>query len=137
MNDWNNYTCIGRLTKDAEIKYTQSGAMIVNFSIAVNEKYNDNEWCNFFDVELWGKAGNNLNKYLTKGKQIHLSGKLKQDRWQDKQSGQTKSKIKIIANNFNGIQLLGGQQKTTSQENTEKIKNEFDGQDYDDPWGPK
>ena len=106
MNDVNSVALIGRLTKDADIKYLQSGTAVVNFSLAVNESVkNGNSWserASFFDVTFYGRQGEGLQRYLTKGKQIAITGTLQQQRWQ--KDGQTKSKIVIIAKT---IQLLG------------------------------
>ena len=107
MADLNHVVLIGRLTRDAEIKYTSGGQAVCKFSIAVNRrKKAGDQWedeANFFDIVLWGKQGESLQSYLTKGKMVGVDGELRQDRWQ--QDGQNRSKIEIIANN---IQLLGG-----------------------------
>ena len=107
MADLNHVVLIGRLTRDAELKYTTSGQAVCKFSIAVNRtRKNGEQWedeANFFDVVLWGKRGEALNQYLQKGKMIGVDGELRQDRWQ--QDGQNRSRVEIVANN---IQLLGG-----------------------------
>ena len=106
MNDVNSVVLIGRLTKDADIKYLQSGTAVLNFSLAVNESVkNGNSWserANFFDITFYGQQGEGLRQYLGKGKQIAITGTLQQQRWQ--KEGQTKSKIVVIAKT---IQLLG------------------------------
>jgi single-strand DNA-binding protein len=103
----NHVNLIGRLTRDAELKYTASGQPVSKFSIAVNRSVKRNEkWedeANFFDIVLWGKRAEALDQYLTKGKQIGVDGELRQDRWQ--QDGQNRSKVEVIATNIN---LLGG-----------------------------
>jgi len=107
MADLNHVTLIGRLTRDAELKYTAGGQAVCKFSIAVNRrKKNGDQWedeANFFDIVLWGKQGESLQNYLIKGKMIGVDGELRQDRWQ--QEGQNRSKVEIIANY---VQLLGG-----------------------------
>ena len=111
MADLNHVVLIGRLTRDAELKYTAGGQAVCKFSIAVNRrKKNGDQWedeANFFDIVLWGKQGESLQTYLVKGKMIGEDGELRQDRWQ--QDGQNRSKIEIIANY---IQLLGGGQSS-------------------------
>ena len=86
MTDINKTVLVGRLTKDIEIKYTNSGAAIGNLSIAVNRsRKQDNQWvdeASFFDVKIYGKMAESLRPYLTKGKQIAVEGFLKQERWQ-------------------------------------------------------
>ena len=107
MADINHVVLVGRLTRDAELKYTASGQAVCKFSVAVNRRRkNGDQWedeVNYFDVVLWGRQGEALNQYLQKGKSVGVDGELRQDRWQ--QDGQNRSKVEIIANN---IQLLGG-----------------------------
>lgn len=107
--DVNHVVLIGRLTRDAEYKVLPSGQGVCNFSIAVNRrKKSGDTWedeANYFDIVLWGKQADSINRYLVKGKQIGVDGELRQDRWQ--QDGQNRSKVVISANN---VQLLGGGQ---------------------------
>ena len=107
MIDLNHVSLIGRLTRDAEYKVLPSGQAVCNFSIAVNRRRkNGDSWedeANYFDIVLWGKQADSLNRYLVKGKQIGVDGELRQDRWQ--QDGQNRSKVVISATN---VQLLGG-----------------------------
>ena len=109
MADLNRVTEIGHLTRDEELKYTPGGMAIGNVSIAVNRRVKKGqEWvdeANYFDVVIFGKQAESLKRFLTKGKQIAVDGFLKQERWQDQQTGQTRSAVKIVAND---IQLLGG-----------------------------
>jgi len=107
MADLNRVTLVGRLTRDAELKSIASGTAVCKFSIAVNRSIKSgDEWkeeASFFDVDLWGRRGEGLHQYLTKGKMVGVDGELRQERWQ--QDGQNRSKVTIFANN---IQLLGG-----------------------------
>lgn len=107
MADVNQVIIIGRLTRDAELKYTSGGYAIGSFSVAVNRRRkNGDQWveeASFFDVSLFGKSAESLNQYLVKGKQVAVQGELRQDRWE--QDGQPRSKVIIVANN---VQLLGG-----------------------------
>lgn len=106
MSDINNVTLIGRLTADPMLKYLPSGSAVVEFSIANNyyvSTKNANE-VNYFDVVAFGKTAETISKYLTKGKQIAINGSLRQDRWQDKDTNTTKSRIRIIVNS---MQMLG------------------------------
>lgn len=109
MADVNYVVLIGRLTRDAELKYTSGGMAVCKFAIAVNKRRKQGEqWvdeANFFDIVLWGRSGENLNQYLVKGKQVAVEGELHQNRWE--QDGQARSKIEIMADN---VQLLGGNQ---------------------------
>ena len=107
MNDTNHVVLIGRLTRDAELKYTATGKPVSKFSIVVNDsKKSGDNWenrANFFDISLWGPIGESLSQYLKKGKQIAITGKLEQERWE--QDGYNRSKVTVIANT---VQLLGG-----------------------------
>ena len=118
MADLNEVIVIGRVTKDEELKYTTGGMAIGNISIAVNRKVKKGqEWAdevNYFDVVIFGKQAENLSKFLTKGQQIAIVGFLKQERWEDVQTGEKRSKIKIVASN---IQLLG-KSKNNEQNNS-------------------
>ncbi|NLM00784.1 MAG: single-stranded DNA-binding protein [Treponema sp.] len=106
MTDLNNVSLVGRLTRDAEIKYTNGGMAISNFSIAVNRsKKEGDQWveeANFFDIALFGRIAESLKPYLIKGQQVAISGELRQDRWE--KDGQRFSRVSIVANN---IQLVG------------------------------
>ena len=123
MADVNTWHGIGRLTREASIKYTQSGEAVVEFSIAVNRKKtrDGKENTDFFDVTTWGKMGEGLKPYLVKGKQVAIEGNLRQDRWTDPQ-GANRSKVYINAYN---IQLLGGT----------KVENPGAGQQYAGQYG--
>ena len=111
MTDLNRIVIIGRLTKDAEMKYTNTGTAVMNLSIANNEGIKKGEtwedYANFFDVTVWGKTAESLSKFLLKGKQIAIEGRLHQDRWDD-QDGTKRYRVKI---NASSIQLLGGGKK--------------------------
>jgi single-strand DNA-binding protein len=106
MADINHVVLVGRLTRDASLKFTASGLPICEFSIAINRrvKQGDNwvDEAHFFDITLFGKQGEAVAPYMTKGNSIGVEGELRLDRWE--QDGQKRSKIKIVANN---VQLLG------------------------------
>ena len=116
MADINHIVLVGRLTRDAELKYTNTGYAVGKFSIAINTRRKRNEeWveeANFFDVVVWGKVAEALNPYLVKGKQVGVEGQLRQNRWE--QDGQPRSKVEIVSSN---IQLLGGKMSTQPQDN--------------------
>ncbi len=112
MTDLNDYNVIGRLTHDIDERnfaYTPSGTARMNVSIAVNKSVKKNdEWTDevyYFEVLIWGKTAENLKPYMSKGKQIAVNGYWKQDRWKDKETGNNRSKVYIVADS---VQLLGG-----------------------------
>lgn len=105
----NSAALIGRLTRDVENSMTTGGTAVAKFSIAVNrrEKKGD-EWvdgASFFDCEYFGRGAEAVRQYLLKGKQVGVRGHLVQDRWQDKTTGNNRSKIKIVVED---LTLLGG-----------------------------
>jgi len=110
----NSVTLVGRLTKDAELKYTTGGTAVCRFSIALNyRRKNGDQWedaANYFDVVLWSRQAESLGKYLLKGKQIAVAGELRQERWL--QDGQHRSKVEIVAAN---VQLLGDKPSGNSE----------------------
>jgi single-strand DNA-binding protein len=105
--DINRVVLVGRLTRDAELKYSNNGLAICAFSVAVNSsRKQGDEWveeANFFDVTVFGRQGEAIQRYLVKGQQVAVDGRLKQDRWQT-QDGQNRSKVGVIADN---VRLLG------------------------------
>jgi single-strand DNA-binding protein len=112
MKDTNTVIIAGRLTRDSEMSFTNSGTTLVKLSLAVNRSVKKNDqWedeASFFDATIWGKRGEVLNQYLSKGQQVIITGELKQERWENE--GQKRSKVTI---HVNDIQLVGG--KSSSQ----------------------
>ena len=106
--DINIVVLVGRLTRESDLKYTNSGFAVCKFSLAVNRrKRTGDKWedeVSFIDVVLWGKSAEALHPYLDKGRQVSIAGELRQSRWE--QNGQSRSKIEVVANT---VELLGGQ----------------------------
>ena len=103
MSDINCVTLTGRLTRDAELKYTQNGGAIVRFSMAVNrsKRNADGSWAeeaSYFDCVYFGKGAESVNSYLSRGRQVAVSGELRQSRWE--QDGQTRSRVEVFVNNL-------------------------------------
>lgn len=101
MGSVNKVLLIGNLTRDPELRYTPSGSAVSEFGLALNESYTNKqtgqktEKVNFIDIVCWGKTAEVAAEYLKKGSQVHIEGKLTQDRWQDEASGQNRSKVKV------------------------------------------
>ena len=129
--DINNVVLIGRLVRDAELKYTSIGAPVTRFSVAVNERRKTGDsWedkANFIEVTLWGKLGEALHSYMTKGKQIAVQGKLNQQRWE--KDGYKHSKIVVIAES---IQLLAGRSGGSSPSDQDQGASGNSGSNSDD-----
>ena len=112
----NNVTIEGNLTRDSELKYTTNGTAVLKFSIASNDKMKDQEEVIFIECVVFGKYGEALAQYLTKGTPVLVIGSLKQDNWVDSQ-GNKKSKIYIKVDK---MKMLGGKKTdgNTSSTNT-------------------
>jgi single-strand DNA-binding protein len=109
MASFNQVTLVGNLTRDPELRYTPGGTAVCDLSLAVNEKWKGkdgqmNEEVSFIDCTCWGKTAEVAAKYLSKGRSCLVSGRLKQDRWDDKTTGAKRSKIHVVVN---VIQFLG------------------------------
>ncbi len=106
----NKVFLIGNLTRDPELRVTPKGTAICQFGLAVNRQFKDEsgqtrDETAFIDIEAWGKQGELVSKYLTKGSPAMVEGRLKFDQWEDKQSGQKRSKLKVVLEN---VQFLSG-----------------------------
>ena len=100
----NKVFLIGNLTRDPELRVTPKGTAICQFGLAVNRQFKDEsgqtrDETSFIDIEAWGKQGELVSKYLTKGSPAMVEGRLKLDQWEDKQSGQKRSKLKVVLEN--------------------------------------
>lgn len=126
--DVNTVTVSGNLTKDAEVRYTQSGYAIVGFSIATNhakkvgEKWEDE--AHFFEVTLFGRE--KLAPYLIKGKKIFVSGRLEQQRWE--KDGQKRSAVKIVADQI----VLAGERGDSGKAPVKQQENDVDDGEFFD-----
>jgi single-strand DNA-binding protein len=100
----NKVFLIGNLTRDPELRVTPKGTAICQFGIAVNRQFKDESGATrdettFVDIEAWGKQGELVSKYLTKGSLAMVEGRLKLDQWEDKQTGQKRNKMKVVLDN--------------------------------------
>ncbi len=104
MADINSLVLSGRLTRDSELSYTESGMAVLRFSIANNRRMKKNdEWIDYpqyFDCVIFSKRAESLNDYLKKGKQVVVSGSLKYESWQDRNTGDKRSKVNIFVDNL-------------------------------------
>ncbi len=105
MPNLNKVMLMGNLTRDPEIKYTPKGMAIANFGIAVNRVWSNEagekqEEVTFIDIEMFGRKAEVVGEYFKKGKPIYVEGRLKLDSWDDKTSGQKKTKLKVVGETF-------------------------------------
>ena len=101
---------IGNLTRDPEVRYTPKGTAVTDIGLACNRSYTldsgeRREDVTFIDVTLWGKSAELVGQYMKKGRPIYVEGRLQMDSWDDKQTGQKRTKLKVVGENF---QFLGG-----------------------------
>lgn len=105
----NHCTFIGNITRDIDLKYLPKGTAVAEFGLALNHKWKDDqgvkhEDVSFIDVSAFGRTAEVLGEYCKKGDKIALECRAKQESWEDKQSGQKRSKIKFIVES---MELLG------------------------------
>src|SRR5881275_81916 len=110
MASFNKVILVGNLTRDPEVRYTPKGSAVCDLAIAVNRQYSleggeKREEVTYVDVVLWARLAEIAGEYLKKGRPVLIEGRLQLDTWDDKQSGQKRSKLKVIGE---GLQLLGG-----------------------------
>ena len=107
---YNKVFLLGNLTRDPEVRYTPKGSAVTDLGIAVNRQYTldtgeKREEVTFVDVTFWGRTAEVAGEYLKKGRSVFIEGRLQLDTWDDKQSGQKRSKLKVIGEM---MQMLGG-----------------------------
>jgi single-strand DNA-binding protein len=133
--DINHVVLVGRLTRDAELRYTNTGTAICAFSIGNTYRTKQGEsWVeesNFFNCVMFGRRAEALHQYLTKGKQVGIDGALRYSKWE--QDGQPRSKVEV---HVNDIQLLGGrdsgQSGSQSRGPAQYDAGASDGNDFED-----
>lgn len=117
-NDLNRVTIIGRMTRDAELKYTPSGTAVCSFSLANGRSYTQGsekkDQTSYFDCVAWSKLGELIAEYCKKGAQIAVEGRLQQRTWE--QDGAKRSKIEIVAEN---IQFLSKPKEQAAEQHTD------------------
>ena len=102
MADYNSVVLLGRLSRDPELKYAPSGAPVCTFSVATNQHYTKSDGqkaqaVTFVDVTAWRRLAELCSQFLRKGREVLVSGVLKQDRWIDAKTQQPRSKLKVVA----------------------------------------
>ncbi len=112
MANLNKVMLMGNLTRDPEVRYTPKGTAVAELGLAVNrvfmsETNEKREETTFVDVTFWGRQAETIGQYMSKGRPIFIEGRLQLDSWEDKQSGQKRSKLKVVGESF---QFLGSKQ---------------------------
>ena len=109
MASFNKVILMGNLTRDPELRYTPKGTAIAKIGLAINHVWTNEagekkENVTFVDVEVFGRTAENVGQYLRKGRPVLIEGRLKLDQWDDKQTGQKKSRLGVVAEI---VQFLG------------------------------
>ena len=110
MASFNKVILLGNLTRDPEVRYTPKGSAVCDLGIAVNRVYTTDsgerrEEVTYVDVVLWARLAEIAGEYLKKGRPIFIEGRLQMDSWDDKQTGQKRTKLRVVGES---MQLLGG-----------------------------
>jgi single-strand DNA-binding protein len=108
MANFNKVILAGNLTRDPELRYTPKGTAVAKITLAVNrtwktESGENKEEVSFVDVEAWGRQGEVIAQYMRKGRPLLVEGRLKQDTWEDKNTHQKQSKLKVVLESFSFI----------------------------------
>src|SRR5262252_6545775 len=109
MASFNKVILLGNLTRDPEVRYTPKGSAVCDLGLAVNRQYTldsgeKREEVTYVDVVLWARLAEIAGQYLKKGRPVFIEGRLQLDTWDDKQTGQKRSRMRVVAEN---LQLLG------------------------------
>jgi single-strand DNA-binding protein len=108
MASFNKVILMGNLTRDPELRYLPNGTALTKFSLAVNRQWRtesgeQREDVTFVEVEAWRQTAETVGKYMRKGSPILIEGRLRLDQWDDKQTGQKRSKLMVVCDNFSFV----------------------------------
>lgn len=122
----NQVILLGRLTRDPEARTTSTGKTVVSFSLAVDRNTAD-DTADFFDITAWEKLGDLVTQYLSKGRRVLVQGRLRQDSWDDKETGKKRSRVEVTATDVTFLDGPSGEgggnsapSKSTSNNNVKK-----------------
>src|SRR5246500_2037388 len=122
MASFNKVILLGNLTRDPEVRYTPKGSAVCDLGLAVNRNYTlesgeKREEVTFVDVVLWSRLAEIAGEYLRKGRPVFIEGRLQMDSWDDKQTGQKRTKLRVVSES---MQLLGGRPGGAAGETAEE-----------------
>jgi single-strand DNA-binding protein len=114
---FNQVTLVGNLTRDIELRRTTGGTAVTDIALAINDRVKrDGDWVEqttYVDITLWGRTAEVADEYLGKGSSALISGRLQMDKWEDRETGKERQKLKVVADR---LQLLGGKAEKVSRE---------------------
>lgn len=113
MANLNKVMLIGNLTRDPEVKYTPKGSAVADVGLAINRYFTldsgeKREETTFVDVEFWGRTAELAGQYLKKGSAVFVEGRLRMDSWEDKNTGQKRSRLKVVVETMQFLDRRGG-----------------------------
>ncbi len=113
MANFNKVILAGNLTRDPELRYTPKGTAIARIGLAINRRFagedgQTREETTFVDVDAFGKQAETIGQYLRKGRPILIEGRLRLDQWDDKQTGQKRSKLGVVMESFQFLDSKAG-----------------------------
>lgn len=109
MPNLNKVQLMGNITRDPEVRYTPRGTAVTDISLAINRTFTGDdgerrEETTFVDITFWGRQAEVIGEYMKKGRPLYVEGRLQLDSWEDKTTGQQRSRLKVVGENF---QFLG------------------------------
>jgi single-strand DNA-binding protein len=112
MGNFNKVILLGNLTRDPELRYTPKGTAIVKLGLAINRTWKDDtgaskEEVTFVDVDAFGRQAEVIAQYMKKGRPLFVEGRLRMDTWDDKQTGQKRSKMNVVLESFQFVDSGG------------------------------
>ena len=127
--NYNRCMLAGHLGKDPELRYTSNGNAVLNFSLAVTRRWkgkdgSKKEETSWIDGEVWGNSAENFQKYCQKGTNVFIDGAMKQESWEDKNTGKKRSKIVITVLGWQTCGQSGEQQETQQNRPAEPDRRE-------------
>lgn len=124
----NQVILMGRLTRDPEQRTTASGKTVVSFSLAVDRAGQDDQ-ADFFDITAWEKLAELVMQYLSKGRRVLVQGRLRQDSWEDKETGKKRSRVEVTATD---VTFLDGPSSESAAAPTSQATKEASATEIDD-----
>lgn len=126
---------LGNLTKEPDFRRTASGSSVCELTVAVNHRgANGQDEASFIEIVVWGKTAENCRQYLSKGSSVFIEGYLKQERWQDRNSGANRSKLRVAAEK---VLFLSNNRSRETQQPQEQYQQTAAGQDYQYQYVPE
>ena len=119
----NKVLLIGRMTKDAELRMTQSGKNVATFGIAVDDGFGENKQTYFFNVTVWGKSAEAVANYTHKGSKVAVSGKLTSRTYEDR-NGNKRTAIEVVADALGGVEFLESKNQSNGGNQSSVISDE-------------